>query len=131
MFLPISRTSTHQTGELMSENAYRGLHHRRTEDNCLAGERERWFSTTWEQRCRLKLETTGNDTPQTLMFVTNKNNPDPEARRCAFRLTTRDRVIIATIIQWLGTSVGWAFLERALQRCGYRIVKDDGEEKAA
>jgi hypothetical protein len=35
----------------------------------------------------------------------------------------REATIAATLIQWLGTNVGFAFLESALKRCGYKIVK--------
>lgn len=35
----------------------------------------------------------------------------------------RDRVVASTIVQWLGSNVGFSFLEEALKRCGYRIVK--------
>lgn len=36
--------------------------------------------------------------------------------------TDRDRIVAATIIQWLGSGVGFGFLEQALRRCGYKIV---------
>jgi hypothetical protein len=31
--------------------------------------------------------------------------------------------VAATVIQWLGSNVGFCFLEDALKRCGYRIVR--------
>ncbi len=42
--------------------------------------------------------------------------------------TPREVAIMASLIQWLGTNVGFCFLESALKRCGYRITKI--EEKA-
>ena len=36
--------------------------------------------------------------------------------------TNRERCIVATIIQWLGSNVGFAWLERTLNDCGYSIV---------
>lgn len=45
----------------------------------------------------------------------------------AFFLTYRERVLCATVIQWLGSNVGFDFLRRCLERCGYRIVKMDRE----
>lgn len=45
--------------------------------------------------------------------------------RAAFRLTNRDRAIVATVVQWLGTNVGWCFLERCVRACGYRLVRDE------
>lgn len=47
--------------------------------------------------------------------------------RVAFILTPRDRVIIATIIQWLGTNVGWGWLCEVIDLCGYRLVRKDDE----
>lgn len=38
-------------------------------------------------------------------------------------ITNRDRVIAATVIQWLGSNVGFSFLQKALNMCGYKIVK--------
>ena len=40
-------------------------------------------------------------------------------------ITIRDRKIVATIIQWLGSNVGFCFLQSALALCGYKIVKSD------
>jgi hypothetical protein len=39
----------------------------------------------------------------------------------AFILTYRERVIMSTLIQWLGTNIGFDFLRRALKKCGYEI----------
>lgn len=35
----------------------------------------------------------------------------------------RDRRIAATLMQWLGSNVGFSFLQEALAKCGYKIVK--------
>lgn len=40
------------------------------------------------------------------------------------RPTERDEIVAATVIQWLGSNVGFSFVEQALARCGYRIVKE-------
>lgn len=45
--------------------------------------------------------------------------------RTAFVITPRDRKIVATIIQWLGTNVGMGFLHEALRRCGLYIGTRD------
>lgn len=39
------------------------------------------------------------------------------------KLTQRDAEVAATVIQWLGSNVGWSFLSEALDRCGYKIVE--------
>lgn len=40
------------------------------------------------------------------------------------RMTQRDRFIAATVIQWLGTPCGLAFLTSAFQRAGGDVVYD-------
>jgi hypothetical protein len=47
-----------------------------------------------------------------------------ESRRIVEHITNRDRYIVATIIQWLGTNCGMCFLGEALERFGARIVYD-------
>jgi hypothetical protein len=37
--------------------------------------------------------------------------------------TERDRVIAATLIQWLGSNIGMGLIEQALEKCGYKIVR--------
>jgi hypothetical protein len=39
----------------------------------------------------------------------------------------RDRFIVATVIQWLGTNCGWYWLEKCLDRIGYKLVPKDAE----
>lgn len=35
-------------------------------------------------------------------------------------------VLSPTVMQWLGTNCGWAFLDSVLQKCGYQIVPAAG-----
>lgn len=51
--------------------------------------------------------------PQALMFRGKK----------LLKITFRDRLIVATVIQWLGTNCGLCFLREALKKAGYEIVK--------
>ncbi len=44
---------------------------------------------------------------------------------CVYDLTEREYRILATIIQWLGTNVGFGFLHEALRRSGYYIASKD------
>ena len=39
------------------------------------------------------------------------------------KITHRDRLVAATVIQWLGTTIGFCFLQEALKKAGYKIVK--------
>jgi len=43
-------------------------------------------------------------------------------------INNRDRMIVATVIQWLGTNCGMAFLEETLNDFGARIVYDKKEK---
>lgn len=42
--------------------------------------------------------------------------------RIVARINPRDRFIVATVIQWLGTNVGFSFLVKCLNQCGYDVV---------
>ena len=50
------------------------------------------------------------------MFVNNQLNK-------RLKITLRDRFVIATIIQWLGSNCGMCFLKESLGKAGYEIVK--------
>lgn len=56
------------------------------------------------------------------LFIEGGERP-LEFPRLITRITKRDRMIVATIVQWLGTNCGWCFLEECLHKCGYKIVK--------
>jgi hypothetical protein len=36
----------------------------------------------------------------------------------------RDRVIVETVLQWLGSNVGFDFVRQSLNRSGYKITKN-------
>lgn len=38
-------------------------------------------------------------------------------------INKRDRYIVATVIQWLGSNIGRCFIEDCLKKAGYKIVK--------
>lgn len=39
----------------------------------------------------------------------------------ALEITNRDRMVAATVVQWLGSNVGFCFLEECLKKAGYSI----------
>ena len=45
-----------------------------------------------------------------------------------FRITKRDACIVATVIQWLGSNVGFDFLRTCLEKCGYRLDRIDNQQ---
>ena len=76
---------------------------------------EKAFSDEWEKENKILIHMNqGRGTLQNLMY---------EDGKALFHITKNDRVIVATIIQWLGTNIGFSFLESALRRCGFKIVK--------
>lgn len=50
------------------------------------------------------------------------------AKRYITEVGKRDREIVATVIQWLGSNCGMSFLGQALDKCGYKIVKKETTE---
>lgn len=42
--------------------------------------------------------------------------------------TQREVAIMASLVEWLGTNVGFCFLESALRRCGYKVVQAEAAE---
>ena len=47
--------------------------------------------------------------------------------KCHLVITKRDRLIVATVIQWLGTNVGFCWLRETLKIAGYKITKIEKE----
>lgn len=41
------------------------------------------------------------------------------------KISRPERMVVATVIQWLGSNIGWCFLSDSLKRCGYKIVPID------
>jgi hypothetical protein len=94
---------------------------------------EKMFQETWDEYNREKPGVDfGNGMAQDL-FIVPKQSADcfdgPNQERvglgqnvCVYDLTAREHRIIATIIQWLGTNVGFSFLRICLKKCGYLLV---------
>ncbi len=64
----------------------------------------------------------GHGMAQDLFIVTDEGWPHRPIRFLT-KLTKRDHMMIATVVQWLGTNVGMSFLRTALNKCGYDIVR--------
>lgn len=54
------------------------------------------------------------------LFI-ERGEDSPFTKKWITEITNRDRMIAATVIQWLGTNCGMAFLYDALKRFGARI----------
>lgn len=97
----------------------RGFRHKRTTDSGPQGPREKAFAEEWAKEAPEWFET---------ILVPSHRRPGALSMfggRPALIPNRLQRMIVATAIQWLGTHVGFSFLETALKKCGYSIVKDE------
>lgn len=94
----------------------RSLYFRRNDSNL----RERAFSDQWEQEHQFQ------NLLQLLVGIeTGPRVFGRPCRRFPWVIGPRERTIVATVIQWLGSNCGFSFLQEALRRAGYRIVPTD------
>jgi len=101
----------------------RGFFYRRTEDNCHHGRLERAFAEVWEEEAAPNPQRgSGSGLVQSLLITGQNPFSMFSGGTVVEKVTIRDRQLVATIIQWLGSNVGWCFLETALRRAGYKIV---------
>jgi len=85
--------------------------------------REQAFHDQWLKENKA---VTGVDFGQGILqdlFITHGKNA-LERDKIDLKINNRDRMIAATVMQWLGSNVGMSFLHEALGQCGYKIVSD-------
>jgi len=97
------------------------------------GDREKIFYKQWKKENKqLRWLNFGQGILQDLFAITG-NNPFNFMRGGLIGwkliINRRDRYIVATVMQWLGTNCGWCWLEETLRKCGYRLEKIEREEK--
>lgn len=92
-----------------------GVSYDRTQFN----EREKAFADNWMlQNKPVPGLNYGLGTLQDL-FVSNPHPQSLERRQITEKITDRDRMIVATVIQWLGTNCGMGFLSETVEEFGY------------
>ena len=102
----------------------RGFHHRRTEGTSQQSRREKVFAEEWK-----------DEAPQIVDGILTpphrKGNPFELHKwgNPATKITRRDRAVIATLMQWLGSNVGYSFLVTALKKCGYEVIERESLQK--
>lgn len=98
-----------------------GLNHERCKDN----ESEKVFQEHWQkENLPLGWINRGHGILQDLFIESNPNPLSPiSGGRWIEEINKRDRMIVATVIQWLGTNCGWCFLGEVFEKLGYRITK--------
>jgi len=90
--------------------------------------REVIFSELWEK------EVACNLMEHLLKVSCDENDPDKNSydsgwgwyKKPLGDIQERDNIIAATIVQWLGSPVGFSFLSEALEKCGYGLVWQRG-----
>jgi hypothetical protein len=88
------------------------------------------FAEEWEETCQPRPGVNfGWGTLQDLMVRQREGDGLFLRGRVPFWITKRERIIVATVVQWLGTACGFAFLQKCLRRCGYRLVDLSMEER--
>lgn len=82
--------------------------------------REIAFAAEWTEENRH----IGNEgTLVTILSVQNPNEFLGNYHQAVINQNTA--TVAATIIQWLGTNCGWCFLERAIERAGFTLVRKE------
>lgn len=101
----------------------RGLHSRRLKYLKGNGERERAFARHWMKRRECLGHLLRPYPPANVKFKDMTQRELDEFHSPVF-VTKRDSEVASTIIQWLGSNVGFCFLEQVLRSLGYKLVKD-------
>lgn len=101
-----------------------GYMHHRMKYDCEQSQREKALARAWrkENMCRSWLNS-GFGILQDLFI--NTEHKDRTYHFPITIITNRDRVIAATVIQWLGSNCGFAWLNDVMKKCGYKISKID------
>lgn len=89
----------------------RGHHHDRTSDPRLT--KEKALADAWEESNKNRGILQG-------LFISGGLQFD---EKLELKIKFRDRMVAATVIQWLGSNVGFCFLETVLKKIGYKLVK--------
>jgi hypothetical protein len=107
---------------------YRGLNVSRLAAPGGSTERERAFAEIWEEAQQ------DNQALHHLMIVSAKEGEPGAykpmgpfgpafAKKPLGETSERDEIVAATVMQWLGTNVGFAYVEKALAKAGYKLVQ--------
>jgi len=102
---------------------HKGIQRKRLKHNIL----EKTLADDWEDLNKKRSYIShGFGILQDLMVITSDKRVHNSwsIKGFSFVITQRDAVIVATIIQWLGTNVGMCFLEKALGKAGYKIIQE-------
>lgn len=89
--------------------------------------KEKVFAEAWADECEPKYYVNYGQGLLQDLFITQDPKYSWMSSYVAV-MSKRDKMIVATVVQWLGSNCGWAFLDTTLRKMGYKIVKieEDG-----
>lgn len=90
-------------------------------ERCRFGLLERIFAEAWRHENVRDRYTAGGILQQ--LFMRQEEGFVSWFRRPRLVINARDAMVAATVIQWLGTNVGYGFLTKCLERAGLKIVE--------
>lgn len=101
-----------------------GYMHHRMKYDCEQSRREKALARSWRKENAFRpWINSGHGILQDLFF--NVEHRDRTYHFPITIMTKRDRVIAATVIQWLGSNCGFSWLCDVMKKCGYKITKID------
>lgn len=95
---------------------HRSNHYYRTKIKDAIGRREKIFARAWEKENQLIQRFTFGGICSKLDELMVQNN-------CLIPVSQEAATAAATVVQWLGTNIGFTFLETTLREAGYNIVQ--------
>lgn len=97
----------------------------------IPGVLERIFADNWEKDCQRQPGMNfGYGTLQDLM-IDSKGVSVFSVRKLIAKITPRDAMIVATVVQWLGTNVGFCWISAVLRKAGYNVEKIERRDDTA
>lgn len=81
--------------------------------------REAAFAEQWAH-----VNETRTGTPHGILQYLLGNGTGSTTYQGVAGLTQDQATVAATVVQWLGSNVGMSFLDVALDKCGYKIVRN-------
>jgi hypothetical protein len=93
-------------------------------ERCQHNDREAAFQKHWLKENLIQPGiNSGLGTLQGLFIENTDINRPMTSGKAVEEISKRDRMIVATVIQWLGSNCGFCFLQETLSDCGYKITR--------
>lgn len=106
---------------------HRGVRHYRLNSgqNIQSNHLEAVFAQAWEQENILKGERRSTDSPLLqLLLQKHVGGPLTPLSKELVEYDQHAAEVAATVVQWMGTNVGFGWLQETLKQAGYTVTKD-------